>query len=207
MIFIWTRWCQQVLCPARKAVDRAQVRVAGSRAQKAKHTGQKSSWCSGPTAWRKPWGRSSSRLRKVNEQPSDPSSLVRVFFLCFLLTFMRTQLRAPCLRIRARRYVYWSFPIVSVVDEQNRHTQVQRMSSSCSIKRENSEELKEGEGGGIMSRQQKGHFRKPKTHSSLITYDFSFTLLPGQGGLSPTSPVVLEKPESLNTVSFSEDSV
>uniref|UniRef100_A0A7N8XCY1 Diacylglycerol kinase n=1 Tax=Mastacembelus armatus TaxID=205130 RepID=A0A7N8XCY1_9TELE len=32
-----------------------------------------------------------------------------------------------------------------VVDEQNRHTQVQRMSSSSSIKRENSEELKDGE--------------------------------------------------------------
>ncbi|XP_026208148.1 diacylglycerol kinase eta isoform X2 [Anabas testudineus] len=59
-----------------------------------------------------------------------------------------------------------------VVDEQNRHTQVQRMSSSCSIKRENSEELKDG-----------------------------------PGGTSPTSPVVLEKPENLNTVSFSEDSV
>lgn len=35
--------------------------------------------------------------------------------------------------------------VVSVVDEQNRHTQVQRMSSSSSIKRENSEELKDGE--------------------------------------------------------------
>uniref|UniRef100_A0A3P8QUR2 Diacylglycerol kinase n=1 Tax=Astatotilapia calliptera TaxID=8154 RepID=A0A3P8QUR2_ASTCA len=32
-----------------------------------------------------------------------------------------------------------------VVDEQNRHTQVQRMSSSSSIKRENSEELKDAE--------------------------------------------------------------
>uniref|UniRef100_A0A8C5DJ50 Diacylglycerol kinase n=1 Tax=Gouania willdenowi TaxID=441366 RepID=A0A8C5DJ50_GOUWI len=32
-----------------------------------------------------------------------------------------------------------------VVDEQNRHTQVQRMSSSSSIKRENSDELKDGE--------------------------------------------------------------
>uniref|UniRef100_A0A3Q3S300 Diacylglycerol kinase n=1 Tax=Mastacembelus armatus TaxID=205130 RepID=A0A3Q3S300_9TELE len=59
-----------------------------------------------------------------------------------------------------------------VVDEQNRHTQVQRMSSSSSIKRENSEELKDG-----------------------------------QGNLTPTSPIVLEKPESLNTVTFSEDSV
>lgn len=35
--------------------------------------------------------------------------------------------------------------VVSVVDEQNRHTQVQRMPSSSSIKRENSEELKDGE--------------------------------------------------------------
>lgn len=35
--------------------------------------------------------------------------------------------------------------IMSVVDEQNRHTQVQRMSSSSSIKRENSEELKDAE--------------------------------------------------------------
>lgn len=34
---------------------------------------------------------------------------------------------------------------ISVVDEQNRHTQVQRMSSSSSIKRENSEELKDAE--------------------------------------------------------------
>lgn len=37
------------------------------------------------------------------------------------------------------------FVIISVVDEQNRHTQVQRMSSSSSIKRENSEELKDAE--------------------------------------------------------------
>ncbi|KAG8006008.1 Diacylglycerol kinase kappa [Nibea albiflora] len=62
-----------------------------------------------------------------------------------------------------------------VVDEQNRHTQVQRMSSSSSIKRENSEELKDAE--------------------------------PRQVSLSPTSPIVLEKPESLNTVTFSEESV
>ncbi|XP_037544269.1 diacylglycerol kinase eta [Nematolebias whitei] len=62
-----------------------------------------------------------------------------------------------------------------VVDEQNRHTLVQRMPSSSSIKRENSDELKDAE--------------------------------PRPGGLSPTSPIVLEKPESLNTVSFSEDSV
>uniref|UniRef100_A0A8D0CWD5 Diacylglycerol kinase n=1 Tax=Sander lucioperca TaxID=283035 RepID=A0A8D0CWD5_SANLU len=62
-----------------------------------------------------------------------------------------------------------------VVDEQNQHTQVQRMSSSSSIKRENSEELKDAE--------------------------------PRQGSLSPTSPIVLEKPESLHTVTFSEDTV
>ncbi|XP_034412661.1 diacylglycerol kinase eta isoform X2 [Cyclopterus lumpus] len=62
-----------------------------------------------------------------------------------------------------------------VVDEQNRHTQVQRMSSSSSIKRENSEELKDAE--------------------------------PRPGSLSPTSPIVLEKPESLHSVTFSEDSV
>ncbi|KAK1890207.1 Diacylglycerol kinase kappa [Dissostichus eleginoides] len=53
-----------------------------------------------------------------------------------------------------------------VVDEQNRHTQVQRITSSSSIKRENS-----------------------------------------PGSLSPTSPIVLEKPESLHTVTFSEDTV
>lgn len=35
--------------------------------------------------------------------------------------------------------------VVSVVDEQNRHTQVQRMFSSSSIKRENSEELTDAE--------------------------------------------------------------
>ncbi|CAK6976399.1 LOW QUALITY PROTEIN: diacylglycerol kinase eta [Scomber scombrus] len=63
-----------------------------------------------------------------------------------------------------------------VVDEQNRHTQVQRMPSSSSIKRENSEELKDAE---------------PRS----------------QGSLSPTSPIVLEKPDSLNTVTFNEDSV
>nr|XP_046235948.1 diacylglycerol kinase delta isoform X2 [Scatophagus argus] len=62
-----------------------------------------------------------------------------------------------------------------VVDEQNRHTQVQRMSSSSSIKRESSEELKDAE--------------------------------PRPGGLSPVSPVVLEKAESLGTVTFSEESV
>ncbi|XP_077961409.1 diacylglycerol kinase eta isoform X1 [Gasterosteus aculeatus] len=62
-----------------------------------------------------------------------------------------------------------------VVDEQNRHTQVQRMPSSSSIKRENSEELKDGE--------------------------------PRQGGLSPTSQIVLEKPESFHAVTFSEDCV
>ncbi|XP_016889456.1 diacylglycerol kinase eta [Cynoglossus semilaevis] len=62
-----------------------------------------------------------------------------------------------------------------VVDEQNRHTQVQRMSSSSSIKRENSEELKEVE--------------------------------PRQGSLSPTSPIDLEKPESLHTVTYNEDLV
>ncbi|XP_063756809.1 diacylglycerol kinase delta isoform X2 [Eleginops maclovinus] len=62
-----------------------------------------------------------------------------------------------------------------VVDEQNRHTQVQRMSSSSSIKRENSEELKDAE--------------------------------PRPGSLSPTSPIVLEKPESVHTVTFSEDTV
>uniref|UniRef100_A0A3Q3GFK5 Diacylglycerol kinase n=1 Tax=Labrus bergylta TaxID=56723 RepID=A0A3Q3GFK5_9LABR len=60
-----------------------------------------------------------------------------------------------------------------VVDEQNRHTQVQRMSSSSSFKRENSEEFKDAE---------------PRN-------------------LSPTSPIVLEKPESLNTVTFNEDAV
>ncbi|XP_041841053.1 diacylglycerol kinase delta isoform X2 [Melanotaenia boesemani] len=60
-----------------------------------------------------------------------------------------------------------------VVDEQNRHTQVQRMPSLSSIKRENSEELKDAE---------------PR-------------------GLSPTAPIVLEKPENLNNVLFSEDTV
>ncbi|KAL3046084.1 hypothetical protein OYC64_004155 [Pagothenia borchgrevinki] len=62
-----------------------------------------------------------------------------------------------------------------VVDEQNRHTQVQRITSSSSLKRENSEELKDAE--------------------------------PRPGSLSPTSPIVLEKPESLHTVTFSEDTV
>uniref|UniRef100_A0A3Q3XAA2 Diacylglycerol kinase n=1 Tax=Mola mola TaxID=94237 RepID=A0A3Q3XAA2_MOLML len=62
-----------------------------------------------------------------------------------------------------------------VVDEQNRHTQVQRMSSSSSIKRENSEEQKDAE--------------------------------PRLGGLSPNSPIVLEKQDTLTTVAFNEDSV
>ncbi|XP_043952922.1 diacylglycerol kinase eta isoform X1 [Gambusia affinis] len=60
-----------------------------------------------------------------------------------------------------------------VVDEQNRHTQVQRMPSSSSITRENSEELKDAD----------------------------------TRGLSPTSPIVLEKTESLNAVTFNEDTV
>lgn len=60
--------------------------------------------------------------------------------------------------------IHWSFTIVSVVDEQNRHTQVQRMSSSSSssIKRENSEELKDGEDGELsvilLWTQHKDHF-------------------------------------------------
>uniref|UniRef100_A0AAV2KNI5 Diacylglycerol kinase n=1 Tax=Knipowitschia caucasica TaxID=637954 RepID=A0AAV2KNI5_KNICA len=62
-----------------------------------------------------------------------------------------------------------------VVDEQNRHTQVQRMSSSSSFKRENSEELKETE--------------------------------PRPGGLSPTSPIVLEKPESVHTATYNNATV
>ncbi|XP_051921808.1 diacylglycerol kinase eta isoform X3 [Hippocampus zosterae] len=62
-----------------------------------------------------------------------------------------------------------------VVDEQNRHTQVHRMWSSSSIKRENSEELKDAD---------------MRIRS-----------------LSPSSPIVLEKPASLHTVNFNEDSV
>lgn len=42
-------------------------------------------------------------------------------------------------------YIKIHCPFLLVVDEQNRHTQVQRMSSSSSIKRENSEELKDAE--------------------------------------------------------------
>uniref|UniRef100_A0A3P9NY39 Diacylglycerol kinase n=1 Tax=Poecilia reticulata TaxID=8081 RepID=A0A3P9NY39_POERE len=61
-----------------------------------------------------------------------------------------------------------------VVDEQNRHTQVQRMPSSSSITRENSEELKDAD---------------------------------TRRCLSPTSPIVLEKTESLNAVTFNEDTV
>nr|XP_057923019.1 diacylglycerol kinase eta isoform X5 [Doryrhamphus excisus] len=60
-----------------------------------------------------------------------------------------------------------------VVDEQNRHTEFHRMSSSSSIKRENSEELKDAE----------------MRH----------------GSLSPSSPIVLEKPDSLHAVNFNED--
>ncbi|KAM8881906.1 diacylglycerol kinase delta isoform X3 [Synchiropus splendidus] len=62
-----------------------------------------------------------------------------------------------------------------VVDEQNLHTQVQRMSSFTSIKRESSEELKDCE----------------LRH----------------GSSSPLSPIVLEKAESIHTVTFNEDSV
>ncbi|KAK0155748.1 Diacylglycerol kinase delta [Merluccius polli] len=61
-----------------------------------------------------------------------------------------------------------------VVDEQNKHTQVQKQSTS--MKRENSEDMKDSE------------LR--------------------QGSLSPSSTILLEKPESLNTVSFfNEDTV
>ncbi|XP_077399766.1 diacylglycerol kinase eta isoform X1 [Vanacampus margaritifer] len=65
-----------------------------------------------------------------------------------------------------------------VVDEQNRHTQDHSMwSSSSSIKRENSEELKDAE-----------------TRTCYRS-------------LSPSSSIVLEKPASLHTVNFNEDSV
>ncbi|XP_016316506.1 diacylglycerol kinase delta-like isoform X1 [Sinocyclocheilus anshuiensis] len=64
-----------------------------------------------------------------------------------------------------------------VVDEQNRHTQVQRMSSSSSIKRGSSEDLKEAE---------------PRQN----------TLSP-----TTTAPILLEKSESFSTVLFSEESV
>ncbi|KAM8897609.1 diacylglycerol kinase eta isoform 2-T2 [Spinachia spinachia] len=83
-------------------------------------------------------------------------------------------LRANSLK-KALRQIIEQAEKGTMVDEQNRHTQVQRMSSSSSIKRENSEELKDGE--------------------------------QRQGGLSPTSPIVLEKPESFHTVTFSEDCV
>ncbi|XP_067300544.1 diacylglycerol kinase delta isoform X2 [Pseudorasbora parva] len=62
-----------------------------------------------------------------------------------------------------------------VVDEQNRHTQVQRMSSSSSIKRGSSEDLKETE---------------PRQN----------TLSP-----TTTTPILLEKSESFSTVLFSEE--
>nr|XP_046175825.1 diacylglycerol kinase delta-like isoform X4 [Oncorhynchus gorbuscha] len=62
-----------------------------------------------------------------------------------------------------------------VVDEQNRHTHIQHMSSSSSIKRENSEELTEPE---------------PR-HISLSP--------------TSSSSIVLEKPESLSPPSFNED--
>ncbi|RXN21526.1 diacylglycerol kinase delta-like isoform X2 [Labeo rohita] len=64
-----------------------------------------------------------------------------------------------------------------VVDEQNRHTQVQRMSSSSSIKRGSSEDLKEAE--------PRQNIMSPTT----------------------TAPILLEKSESFSTVLFSEDSV
>ncbi|XP_037335741.2 diacylglycerol kinase delta isoform X3 [Pungitius pungitius] len=83
-------------------------------------------------------------------------------------------LRANSLK-KALRQIIEQAEKGTMVDEQNRHTQVQRAWSSCSIKRENSEELKDVE--------------------------------PRQGGLSPTSPIVLEKPESFHTVTFSEDCV
>ncbi|XP_063756810.1 diacylglycerol kinase eta isoform X3 [Eleginops maclovinus] len=83
-------------------------------------------------------------------------------------------LRANSLK-KALRQIIEQAEKGTMVDEQNRHTQVQRMSSSSSIKRENSEELKDAE--------------------------------PRPGSLSPTSPIVLEKPESVHTVTFSEDTV
>ncbi|XP_063049742.1 diacylglycerol kinase eta-like, partial [Engraulis encrasicolus] len=64
-----------------------------------------------------------------------------------------------------------------VVDEQNRHTQVQRMSSTSSIKRQGSDELKDAD-------MRQGSMSPPLT-----------------------SPITLEKSESFSAVSFSEDSV
>ncbi|XP_059364546.1 diacylglycerol kinase delta-like isoform X2 [Carassius carassius] len=66
-----------------------------------------------------------------------------------------------------------------VVDEQNRHTQVQRMSSSSSIKRGSSEDLKEAE---------------PRQNSQLLNP-------------TTTAPILLEKSESFSPVLFSEESV
>lgn len=94
-----------------------------------------------------------------------------------------------------------------MVDEQNRHTQVQRMSSSSSIKRENSEELKDAEPRkfGLNTRKDQDLLLSVVLIINIII--IIFCLCPGQVSLSPTSPIVLEKPESLNTVTFSEESV
>lgn len=51
--------------------------------------------------------------------------------------------------------------MVSVVDEQNKHTQVQRMPSSSSIKRENSEELKDAE-------QRKSYFNLSEVNALVL---------------------------------------
>lgn len=82
------------------------------------------------------------------------------------------------------------------------------MSSSSSIKRENSEELKDAEPRkfGLNTRKDQDLllFVVVLIINIIIII---FCLCPGQVSLSPTSPIVLEKPESLNTVTFSEESV
>lgn len=80
-------------------------------------------------------------LRQIIEQAEKGQQSVFTLFRrsrCWNHYFTQLlQTRTCCVRFTG--------VIFSVVDEQNRHTQVQRMSSSSSIKRENSEELKDAE--------------------------------------------------------------
>lgn len=85
LFFNTFRWCQQAQCPANRAAAWVPVKLVASRVQRVKRTGPRSSWCSGPTAWRKLCGRSLNRLRKVR---SIVWSYCRLFYLILFGIFL-----------------------------------------------------------------------------------------------------------------------
>ncbi|KAG9274483.1 diacylglycerol kinase delta isoform X3 [Astyanax mexicanus] len=113
---------------------------------------------------------SQSPEQEGEESGSDAPGVLRPF-----RSREQLMLRANSLKKALRQIIEQA---EKVVDEQNRHTQVQRMSSCSSIKRGSSEDLKEAE---------------PRQSAISPT---------------STGPIVLEKPDSCNSaISFTEESV